>query len=183
MLFEMDVLQRSRSSYNPTVSFRVYAIRVCSPRGVLTGPPRGRSPPLLCYPGSPHGGASVARPKMAPALPLTSLSHTALSIVSLAFIPASSPISCIPTHSGALETSLSCTFPPEFFNLPRYFGYAYRATCTCPFCLPPSFLLVLFILSTSISSSGDTVFLLLLCSTCILFFQSPSPQRAFPSVS
>ena len=28
MLFEMDVLQRSRSSYNPTVSFRVYAIRV-----------------------------------------------------------------------------------------------------------------------------------------------------------
>ena len=68
-MFEMDVLQRSRSSYNPTVSFRVYAIRVCSPRGVLTGPPRGRSPPLLGYPCSPHGGASVARPKMAPALP------------------------------------------------------------------------------------------------------------------
>ena len=72
-MFEMDVLQRSRSSYNPTVSFRVYAIRVCSTRGVLTGPPRGRSPPLLGYPGSPHGGASVARPKMTPALPLTTL--------------------------------------------------------------------------------------------------------------
>ena len=27
-MFEMDVLRRSRSSYNPTVSFRVYAIRV-----------------------------------------------------------------------------------------------------------------------------------------------------------
>ena len=40
-MFEMDVLQRSRSSYNPTVSFRVYAIRVCSTRGVFTGPPRG----------------------------------------------------------------------------------------------------------------------------------------------
>ena len=118
MLFEMDVLQRSRSSYNPTVSFRVYAIRVCSPRGVLTGPPLGRSPPLLGYPGSPHGGASVARPKMAPALPLTSLSHTALSIVSLAFIPASSPISCVPTHSGALETSLSCTFRPNSLIYP-----------------------------------------------------------------
>ena len=72
-MFEMDVLRRSRSSYNPTVSFRVYPIRVCSTRGVLTGPPRGRSPPLLGYPGSPHGGASVARPKMAPALPLTAL--------------------------------------------------------------------------------------------------------------
>ena len=40
-MFEMDVLRRSRSSYNTTVSFRVYAIRVCSTRGVLTGPPRG----------------------------------------------------------------------------------------------------------------------------------------------
>ena len=40
-MFEMDVLRRSRSSYNPTVSFRVYAIRVCSTRGVFTGPPRG----------------------------------------------------------------------------------------------------------------------------------------------
>ena len=30
-MFEMDVLQRSRSSYNPIVSFRVEAIRVCSP--------------------------------------------------------------------------------------------------------------------------------------------------------
>ena len=30
-------------------------------------------------------------------------------------------------------------FPPEFFNIPRYFGYAYGATYTCPFCLPPSF--------------------------------------------
>ena len=111
-MFEMDVLRRSRSSYNPTVSFRVYAIRDCSPRGVLTGSPRGRSPPLLGYPGGPHGGASVARPKMAPALPLT-FPHTALSIVSLAFIPASSPITCVPTHSGALQTSLSCTFRPN----------------------------------------------------------------------
>ena len=31
-MFEMDVLRCSRSSYNPTVSFRVYAIRVCSTR-------------------------------------------------------------------------------------------------------------------------------------------------------
>ena len=27
-MYEMDVLRRSRSSYNPTVSFRVYAIRI-----------------------------------------------------------------------------------------------------------------------------------------------------------
>ena len=67
-MFEVDVLRRSRSSYNPTVSFRVYAIRVCSTRGVLTGPPRGRSPPLLGYPGSLHGGATQDGPRSAPNL-------------------------------------------------------------------------------------------------------------------
>ena len=80
-----------------------------------------------------HGGAlhhslvtQVARtaalrsrdPRWIPLCPKPHFSHTALSIVSLAFIPASSPISCVPTHSGALETSLSCTFRPNSLIYP-----------------------------------------------------------------
>ena len=135
----MDVLQRSRSSYNPTVSFRVYAIRVCSPRGVLVGPPRGRSPPLLGYPGSPHGGASVARPKMAPALPLTTLfTHSTFNRLPRFYTSELTYDLCF--HSFRRTRNFTFVhFPPEFFNIPRYFGYAYGATCTCPFSLPPSF--------------------------------------------
>ena len=141
----MDVLRRSRLPYNPTVSFRVYAIRVCSTRGVLTGPPRGRSPPLLGYPGSPHGGASVARPKMAPALLLTSLfTHSTFNRFSRFYT--SELTYLLWSHSFRSTRNFTFVhFPPEFFNIPSYFGYAYGATCTCPFCLPPSFLLKLLI--------------------------------------
>ena len=109
-MFEMDVLRCSRSSYNPTVSFRVYAIRVCSTRGVLTGPPRGRSPPLLGYPGSPHGGASVARPKMAPALPLTTL-FTYSTFYHFSRFYSSELHYSLYSHSfPSTRTSLLCTF-------------------------------------------------------------------------
>ena len=138
-MFEMDVLRHSRSSYNPTVYFRVYAIRVCSTRRVSTGPPRWRSPPLLGYPGSPHGGASVARPKMAPALPLTSLfTHSTFNRFSRFYTSELTYHLC--SHSFRRTRNFTFVhFPPEFFNIPRYFGYVYGATCTCPFSLPPSF--------------------------------------------
>ena len=117
-MFEMDVLRRSRSSYNPTVSFRVYAIRVCSTRGVLTGPPRERSPPLLGYPGSPHGGASVARPKVASAQPLTSLFTHGTFYHFSRFYSSELHYSLYSHSFRSTRTSLSCTFRPNSLIYP-----------------------------------------------------------------
>ena len=75
---------------------------------------------------------------MTPALPLTTLfTHSTFNRFSRFYTSELTYLLC--SHSFRSTRNFTFVhFPPEFFNIPRYFGYAYGATCTCPFCLPPS---------------------------------------------
>ena len=76
---------------------------------------------------------------MTPALPLTALfTHSTFNRFSRFYN--SELTYLLRSHSfRSTRNFIFVHFPPEFFDIPSYFGYAYGATCTCPFCLPPSF--------------------------------------------